>query len=480
MEKNDIDNNRSIRIAYLTIISLNFLSIKKHMNVNRFSSILLTVSKSIDFLRNDVWFVSLNELSPVKSLFVKIVRIIILSSYEFKKNNCRLRASALTFYSLLSIVPIVALAFGIAKGFGSEKIFEKQLIEKFPGQEDVVIEVIGFAYTLLDETKGGMIAGVGVVLLFWAVIKLLGNIEHSFNKIWEIKNNRSFGRKVSDYLSIMLICPILVISSSSVTVFINSEITNITQRYEFLGVFNPFIFFLFNLLPYCVIWGVFAFTYIFLPNTKVSLKAGIITGIIAGTTYQFAQLAYISFQVYVSQYNTIYGSFAALPLFLIWLQLSWLIVLFGAGVAYTLQNIDQYEFTLDCSKLSLYLRKRVSLLIAHAVIINFSKGNKPVSAIDISDNTKVPVRLVKKVIYELVECGIISETMDRKKRDFAYQPACDINILTVKFIIDALEKNGVKEIPFIRTSEINKVSGVLKSMDKLIEESSTNVLLKSI
>ena len=450
------------------------------MNVNRFSSILSIISKSINFLRNDVWYISLKELSPAKALFVKIVRIIILSSYEFKRNNCRLRASALTFYTLLSIVPVVALAFGIAKGFGSEGIFEKQLIEKFPGQEDVVIEVIGFAHSLLDETKGGMIAGVGVVLLFWAVIKLLGSIEHSFNKIWEIKDNRSFGRKVSDYLSIMLICPILVITSSSVTVFINTEITNMTQRYEFLGVFSPFIFFLFKLLPYCVIWGVFAFTYIFLPNTKVSLKAGIITGIIAGTTYQAAQLAYISFQVYVSQYNTIYGSFAALPLFLIWLQLSWLIMLFGAGVAYTLQNIDQYEFTVDFSKLSLYLRKRVSLLITYTVIKNFSKGDMPVSAIDISNNTKVPVRLVKKIIYDLVECGIVSETIDRRKRDFAYQPACDINILTAKFIIDALEKNGIKEIPFMQTPEINNVSNVLRSMDKVIEESSTNILLKSI
>ena len=450
------------------------------MNVHRLSAILLTVSKSINFLKNDVWYLTLDELSPVKVFLVKIIRIIILSSYAFKKNNCKLRASALTFYTLLSIVPVVALAFGISKGFGSEKLFEKQLMEKFPGQEDVLIEVIGFAHSLLDETKGGMIAGVGVVLLFWAVIKLLGNIEHSFNKIWEIKNNRSFGRKVSDYLSIMLICPILVITSSSVTVFINSEITSMTQRYEFLGVFNSFIFFLFKLLPYCVIWGVFAFTYIFLPNTKVSLKAGIITGIIAGTTYQVAQLAYINFQVYVSQYNTIYGSFAALPLFLIWLQLSWLIMLFGAGLSHTLQNVDQNEFTIDCGKLSLYLKKRVLLLIAHNVIKNFSKGNRPLSAIDIANSSKISVRLVKKFIYELIECGIISETIDRKKRDFAYQPACDINILSAKFIIDALEKNGVMEIPFTQSSEINKISDMLRSMDKVMEESSANVLLKSI
>jgi membrane protein len=438
------------------------------------------ISNIINFLKTGIWRIRLKDLPRKKSFFIKQLRTILLALRGFKEHKCRLRSSALTFYSLLSVVPVVALAFGIAKGFGSDKLLEKEILGKFPGQEEVLVQVIGFARSLLEKTKGGIIAGIGVAVLFWIVIGLLSNIERSFNDIWGIKEQRSIGRKLSDYLSIMLICPFFVIMSSSITVFITTQIANITERFAVLGVFSPLIFFMIKLLPYCMIWGVFAFIYIFMPNTRVNFKSGFLAGMIAGTGYQVAQLAYINFQVGVSQYNAIYGSFAALPLFLIWLQISWMIVLFGAEISFTLQNIDTRELETDCSRVSSSFKKLLSLQIAHLLIKNFSDGQKPLTAIQISHTLETPFRLVSQILYELVESEIASEIKTEKYKEFAYQPARTINVLTIKYIINALEQRGVDNIPIAQTRELKTLSETLQTFSDTIEKSPANRLLKDI
>ena len=438
------------------------------------------VSKIIDFIKTDIWRIRLEDLPRTKSFFIKRLRIVLLASRGFNEHKCRLRASALTFYSLLSVVPVVALAFGIAKGFGSDKLLEKELLEKLPGQEEVLVQVVNFAHSLLEETKGGLIAGIGVAVLFFIVVKLLSNIERSFNDIWGIKEPRSIGRKLSDYLSIILICPFLVIMSSSITVFITTQITRITERFAFLGVFSPLISFMLKLLPYCMIWGVFAFIYIFMPNTKVNFKSGLIAGMIAGTGYQVAQLAYINFQIGVAQYNAIYGSFAALPLFLVWLQISWLIVLFGAEISFALHNIDTHEFETDCLRVSSSFKKLISLQTAHLLIKNFSNGHAPLTAIQISHTLETPIRLVSQILYELVESGIASEIKTEEHKEFAYQPARTINVLTIKYIIDALEQRGIDNIPVAQTKELKTLSETLQTFNDTIEKSPANRLLKDI
>ena len=438
------------------------------------------VSNIINFLKTDIWRIRLKDLPRKKSFFIKQLRIILLALRGFNEHKNRLRASALTFYSLLSIVPVVAMAFGVAKGFGSDKSLEKQLLEKFPGQEDVLMQVTGFARSLLEETKGGMIAGIGVAVLFWIVIKLLSNIEHSFNDIWGVKESRSTARKITDYISIMLICPILIIMSSGITVFIVTQITLITERFAFLGFFSPLIFFMFKLVPYCILCGAFTFIYIFMPNTKVNFKFGLIAGVIAGTTYQAAQWVYINSQVGVAHYNAIYGSFAALPLFLIWLQISWLIVLFGAEISFALQNIDTYEFEPDCSRVSSSFKKLLSLQTTHLLINNFSNGHKPLTANQISHSLEIPIRLVNQILYELVECGVAVETKTEEDQEFAYQPARTINVLTIKYVIDALEQRGTDNIPVAQTEELKTLSETLQTFNDTIEKSPANRLLKDI
>jgi len=416
----------------------------------------------------------------MKYFLIKQLRILLLATRGFGQDQCPLRASALTFYSILSIVPVVAMAFGIAKGFGFQKILENQLMEKFSGQEDVMIRVVDFAHSLLENTKGGMIVGVGIIVLLWTVIKLLAHIEGSFNDIWEVKKSRSYGRKFSDYLSIMLISPLLIIMSSSATVFITTKIALITEKVALIGMFSPMIFFMLKLIPYCLVWILFIFTYILMPNTKVNFSAGFIGGIIAGTIFQAAQLAYILFQVGVAKYNAIYGSFAALPLFLIWMQLSWLIVLFGAEISFSYQYVDTYEFEPDLRQISPAFKRLLTLQVANRVISTFSKGKMPLTASNLSQALEIPIRLVQQLLDELVESEIFSITEIKENEKLAYQPARDINIITIKSIIEALEHKGVDNIPVAQTPELQSLAEVLWTFSAEIEKSPANLLLKDI
>ena len=437
-------------------------------------------TKITNFLKTDIWRMSLKNYSRPKSLLITQLRTVALAVRGFDEDKCKFRASALTFYTLLSIVPVVAMMFGIAKGFGIEKRVETQLMKNMKGQEEVIKEIIGFANSLLENTKGGLIAGVGIIFLFWAIIKVLSNIENSFNEIWGIKKPRSIGRKFSDYLSVMLICPILLVVAGSMTVAISSQVRLLIEKISFIQSIGPLIFALLKLLPYCTIWIAFTFVFIFMPNTKVRLRSGLLAGIVAGTIFQIVQWAYINFQIGVAKYGAVYGSFAALPLFLLWLQISWLVVLFGAEVSFAHQNVETYEFEQDCLSVSHSYKRLLSLLVTHLLVKNFCKGQKPLDETHISHALDIPVRLVREIVYELVESAVISEVKKEENGEAAYQPARDAESLTIKFVVEALEQRGNSAIPVIKSSEYERISASLQTFGQTIEKSPANLLLRDV
>jgi len=438
------------------------------------------ISKFFNFIKVDIWRIRLADLPFGKSFLIKQLRMILLAFRGYDEDRCLLRASSLTFYTLLSIVPVAAMFFGVAKGFGFEKRLQEELFNRFAGQEEVLNQIISFSNSLLEQTQGGLIAGIGVLVLFWAVLKVLGHIEMALNDIWGIKESRSWGRKFSDYLSIMLISPILVLMSGSVTVFIKTQITQITQKVELLGVISPLIFFLLRFTPYVLIWALFTILYIIMPNTKVNFKAGLLGGVVAGTLYQIAQWAYISFQIGAAKYNAIYGSFAALPLFLMWLQISWWIVLFGAELSFANQNVDTYEYEPDCLKVSAGFKKIVALQIAHLLIKKFENGERPLTDSQISAQLEMPIRLVHNILFDLVESGLVSEIKTQADKEFAYQPARDINNLTIQYVLEALDQKGTDNIPVARTEDYRALSDALKKFSEAMEGSPANKLLKDI
>lgn len=438
------------------------------------------VARFFAFIQVDIWRIRLADLPFGKSFLIRQLRIVILAIRGYDEDRCLLRASSLTFYTLLSIVPIVAMFFGVAKGFGFERRLQAELFDRFPGQEEVLSQIISFSNSLLEQTQGGLIAGIGLLVLFWSVLKVLGHIEMALNDIWGIEESRSWGRKFSDYFSIMLISPILVLMSGSVTVFITTQVAQITQRVALLGIFSPLISILLKLIPYVLIWILFTILYIIMPNTKVNFKAGLLGGVVAGTLYQIAQWAYISFQIGAAKYNAIYGSFAALPLFLMWLQISWWIVLFGAELSFANQNVDTYEYEPDSLKVSPGFKRLLALQIAHLLIKKFENGDRPLTDSQISARLEMPIRLVHSVLFDLAESGLASEIKTKSDKEFAYQPARDINKMTIQYVLEALDQKGTADIPVAKTKDYQALSDALQKFGEAMEKSPANKLLKDI
>ena len=437
-------------------------------------------SASSRFLNSEIWRLQARKLDRRKRLYINPLRILLLAIRRFFEDKCELRASALTFYTLLSIVPVVAMAFGIANGFGLEKMLEVQLLAKFEGQPEVADRLLGFARSLLENTKGGAIAGVGVAVLFWSVIKVLGNIETALNDIWGIPLARTLGRKLVDYLSMMLISPVLLITASSVTVIVTTQITGIVEKLAFLGPAGGVIIFLIKLLPYTVIWFLFTFMYVFMPNTKVQLKSGIWGGILAGTIYQLTQFAYIKFQVGVSSYGAIYGSFAALPLFLAWLQLSWLIVLFGAEVSFAHQNVAAYEFAADCANLSHRFKRTVALFITSHCVKAFVHGQNAPSAEAIAQELEIPIRLVRSTIFELTEARILAEVHHGDLAEIGYQPGSPLDQMTIANIFGALDRHGADALLLADSPSLDKLREITRKFDEILETAPANLKIQDL
>ena len=443
------------------------------MNLNELAHL------TYQFFKRNLWIISLEEMGRFKRFLLKQLRIIVLAIRGFMRDKCPLHASALTYYSMLSIVPLAALAFGISKGFGMQDRLRQKLLEELPEHKDVVEWILTFANSLLQVSRSGLIAGIGIILLIWASIRVLGNIEESLNNIWSVKRARSFIRKFSDYLSIMLIGPIIFLVSSSVAVYIRTEVVGLTQTVDVLNVMDPVIIFLLRLIPYVLIWLLFTLTYMIIPNTRVNFKSAIYGAVIAGTLYQFVQVLYIGFQIGAAKYSAIYGSFAAFPLFLIWLQISWFIVLFGAELSYAFQNVPAYIFEKESGQISGFYKKILALNIAYIIIKNFESGQKPFTTKQIAQESEIPENIAREIVGDLNNSGIFSR-VSKGKRGYAYQPASDINNLTIQDVLLALENKGKDSEQFSGTELKTNLVMRLQKFDALLKEDSQNVLLKDV
>ncbi|MDF2576863.1 MAG: putative ribonuclease [Chlamydiales bacterium] len=387
---------------------------------------------------------------------------------SFFKNNCHLRAAALTFYTLLSIVPVLALAFGIAKGFGLEKHLEHEILENFPNQEQIISQFIEFARSILAQTEGEVIAGTGILVLFWSVIQLLSNIEGSLNVIWNVTTARSWKRKIGDYLSAILIGPFLLLTSSSLTVLVKSRLLLFFQGHTAISPASDFVLWGFQWLPIVLIWLLFTFTYWFLPNTQVSIKAALIAGIVCGSAYQVMQWLYVTFQIGTARYGAIYGSFAALPLFLIWLHISWYILLFGAEMAHAIQGkIGPYCSKFEISKISSKSYFLCALYITYQSVQRFLKGQNAVSALELAKKMTLPLNIIELLLNDLTAVGILAAVYMSKTDEWNYQPAMNLERLSIAKLKSSLENNGASIEEFI--AKDSEFSLFLKQVTSQIE-----------
>ncbi len=371
-----------------------------------------------------------------RGLLLRGMAILVISVNRFVGDACMVSASALTFYSVLSFIPIVALVLGIAKGFGVGKVLEQQIREQTFTDPQVMDFVVQFANHALENTKGGLITGLGIMILLWSVIKVLGNTELAMNRIWAIKRGRKLTRKFSDYLSVMFIAPILLTLISGINIFLTSNLQTIAVEEGFLRYASSLIIWLVNILPYLLVWFLFVFLYMYMPATPVKFKYAILAGIIAGTVYQVMQWFYIRFQIGVSSYNAIYGSLAALPLLLVWLQLSWSIVLWGTELCYIFRNRHcMYLNSLD--RESRWIENvGQAVKILKYISDEYMQNKGGVTLGQISKKLKISTSKLQIVLHELVEKSVLAGW--REDDDIVYLPLRDLHQLSMADVINRL------------------------------------------
>ncbi len=413
------------------------------------SKFVAFIAQVINFLRYDIWRITEYELSRTRRYAYRLVKTIILAIRGFIVEDLNVRASALTYSILFAIIPTFALIIAIGKGFGVEKMIENSLDDTFIGQADLTPTVMGFVERYLATTQRGLFIGIGIVILFWSVMNFFMQVERAFNRIWQVKKSRTYVRQFSTYFSGILIIPLLIVFSGGLSIYVSSAV----KQYYVYDVLSPVLRFGVKFIPYIINWAVFTIMYMVIPNTRVRLYNAFIAGVVAGSAFQAFQMLYINGQVYLSRYNVVYGSFAAVPLLLVWLQISCLIVLLGAEISYVSQNMQNFEYELDSRNISPRYKNFLTLFITYIIVKQFEEQKPALTTNQIAEKYRLPIRIVNMLISRLVEVEILIEVESEKKKSKTYFPSFDINKLTVNMLYSKLDMHG-SELFLIQKNEL--------------------------
>ncbi len=394
---------------------------------------------------------------------VNIVKTLNLSIRSFLNADIQTQACAITYRTLLAIVPALALLFAIGRGFGLQSTLQNELFKIFPAQKTAVSYAMNFVDSYLSQSSEGIFVGVGIAFLLWTLISLLSNIEDTFNLIWGVKQGRSFGRKITDYTAMLLILPIILICIGGLSVLLSSSLRTILHFH----FFSPIIPILLEGVSWMLTWFFFAMLYVLIPNTKVKITNALIAGVFAGSGFLILQWIFVTGQMYVARYNAIYGSFSFLPLMLIWGQLTWVITLAGGVICYSSQNIFMYSFDSAINNMSSSYYSRIIIAVCTIAVQRFVKGEGAMVISEVVRRYNLPPRLVSLMCDRLVKARILSVVEVDPKHDITgYQPAIDPAKLTVAELFNRLNATGANN--FIPDFGKN-FPGVVAVADKILK-----------
>ncbi len=387
----------------------------------------------------------------ITKIFFKIIKIIYITLTRFTQDKCILHASALTYTSLLSLVPVLALMFSVLKGLAVKQYYRNMLVKLITANQKTVENAI---ISYLENVNAAKLGTIGALALFISAILVLTTIEKSFNVIWGVKNTRKTIRKLTDYLSALIIGPALFVAALSL-----SAIMKLPDFLKDIELIDKLFYTLIRQSPLLLLWCAFAFFYIFIPNTKVKIFPGIIGGLFASVLWLYAQTLYININSYMSNLKIIYGGLAALPIFLVWIYISWVILLFGAEVTFALQNVTNYRGAIENVKLSPQETMQVSIIVMYYVSKTFYAANanlqqsfsdtsqKQIAGSSISElasQLNLSERIINHVISNLYEAGLIIVDGFSQRQTIA--PKKDPSLITIKEVINAVLHNKKKSI----------------------------------
>ena len=399
---------------------------------SRFQAIKQRILDLYTYCTTGVW------RDPRRTWKVETVKIINISVRSFLDRDLQSQACAMTFRTLLALVPALALLLAIGRGFGFQELLQNQLYSYLPSQHVALTAAFKFVDSYLNQASEGIFVGVGIVFLLWTLISLLMSVEDSFNTIWNVPG-RSIMRKVTDYISILLVLPVLMICSAGLTLLMSTTLQHIIH----VNFLRPAIDWVLDLGSLIFTALFFCGAYMLIPNTKVKFINAFIVGFAVAIAFQILQWLFVTGQMYVTRYNAIYGSFSFLPLLLIWLQLVWLITLIGALLCFALQNVGLYNYYLDVKNISLSYHRKVILGVMAIIAKRFYEDMPPLTSSELSRQYGLPMSLVNKIIPTLHNAGLISYLRpDEDSPDYPIQPSLDVSTLTCGEIIKRMQNVG--------------------------------------
>lgn len=395
-----------------------------------------------EFIQYDLWRQShMNIHTPRKRLWYRILQTIILVARGFKDQVLVVRANSLSFALLFAFIPMMALIYAIARGFGFEEVLQEILSGSFLAEANIAPVLIEWIERYLETAQGGFFLGMGLIVLVWAVYAFFNMLENSFNSIWNVKQSRSLGRRLTNYIMTLLLVPILVVVTSGISIFLNSaEILS-----SVLEAIEPVRKFMLRFIPFVATTAVFTWIFVAIPNTKVKFSSAFIPGIIMGLLYQVVQSLSMYLVVLFTRMSLVYGAFSIIPLILIWLNITCWLLLIGAELAFAIQNNDLFAYENDLKKMSRRYKDYVMLYILAMIIRRFETGEAPQTAQEIATVNQLPIRLVQQLLSRMEETNIIRRVYIEQEEDQAFVPALDTKTITVEMVIGRISAQGSEE-----------------------------------
>ena len=392
--------------------------------------------------------------NPLLRMVVRIYKLIFYMVRGMLNHGTLVRSAAMTYYTITSLVPIVAVAFALVKGFGLADTMVSSLYGLVPQYPEVVDYIVSFAENALARTRGGLVASVALVMLFWSIIQLFSSIESAFNNIWEVKTSRSIARQWSDYLAVTLIVPLFWVVAYAVGSYMEDVLRD-TWYFSILSRLMSMVF----------IWVMFTLLYLIIPNAKVKIMSALTAGVVAGTVFLLFQWGYVYIQKAMTSYNAIYGSFAALPLFLLWVQISWQILLIGGELSFAFQNITRFGEEHEWQRISYDQRRKVMLAVMVIIVRRFREQGGAVLSEEIRQELKLPTRIVNDVLFQLIKAGqLIDARQNEDERESSYAPAYDIARMTIYGVLASVEDYGENPLDFQADSNLKRVEEILDGL----------------
>ena len=409
-----------------------------------------------------VWDDDLRELSGLRRYLVFVSRVLQLLVKELIGGQLNLRAMSLVYTTLLSIVPLLAVSFSVLKGFGVHNRIEPllyNLLEPLgPNGVEITDRIIGF----VENVKVGVLGSIGVVLLIYTVIALLQKIESAFNFVWQVDHLRSLSQRVSNYLSVTLVGPLLIFSAIGFTTSVLD--TDTAQHLASIEPFGTLMLYGSKLIPYVLVCLAFTLIYIFIPNTRVQFTAALVGGVIAGVIWKITGWGFAAFIASSSKYAAIYSSFAIVILLLIWLYLSWLILLVGSQIAYFVQHPKYMTLHREPIVLSNRMRERLALQIMFLIGYNYYHDKEPWTLERLVEYLDLPGEPVHRTIKVLVDAGYLIE-IDNEDRP-VYLPLRDIeNVRLVDVLTDVRSSHESRVLGLQQLTAVRAVDQLMSDLN---------------